>query len=458
MKNYRHIHFLGIGGISQSAIALILKDRGYIISGSDRTESDETKRLAKSGIAITINRVSPHIESADLIVASAAIHESDIELKRAKELGKKIISRAEALGILASSYENVISISGSHGKTTTTGMIAKIFVDAGKDPTIHIGGNLAFIDQNVRLGSREFFITEACEYVDSFLQLKSDVSVILNIQKDHLDYFKTFENIDKSFTQFAANTKEGGIVIYNGDDEHTNKRYREISLSYSLKDKGIVSAKNIHEYTSGKYAFDLYFLQAKLGEIQLGTFGLHNVSNALAAAAVALRFGIDMSTISRSLRDFTGAKRRFESYGDLFGTALIHDYAHHPTEIKATIELAKRVAKGDVYVIFQPHTYSRTKLLLEEFKTCFQGSKEVLVYRVYSAREDKSEGIDEVELARVLRGEGEEAKSFEDYKNMLRYIFPKLKPDDMLLVLGAGDIESFLPYIKNLYSTFKSEK
>ena len=454
MEN-KKIHFLGIGGISQSALALILKNWGYFVSGSDKTKSVQTDRLLKSGINITIDGVSPFIKDADIIVVSAAIKSDDAELMFAKSLDKNIISRAEMLGKIAGEFKKVISVSGSHGKTTTTGMIAKIFCDAGKNPTVHVGGNLPFIDQNVRIGGNEYFITEACEYVDSFLKLKSDVSIILNVQKDHLDYFKTFSNIKKSFKKFSENTKTGGLVVFNSDDKNACMNFSCRNIGFSASDNGVVCAKNINEYVPGKFEYDCYFLGKNLGKIRLGTFGKHNVSNSLSAVCTALEENIDFNVIQKALYDFTGASRRFENYGDLFGTTLIHDYAHHPTEIKATISLAKDVSKGDVFVVFQPHTFSRTKLLLKDFKTCFMGAKEVLVYKTYSAREKPEEGVDQNVLAEEIEKTGQKATAFCDYLSMLKYVFPKLKPQDMLLVLGAGDIESFLPFVLEKYSGFE---
>lgn len=455
MEN-KKIHFLGIGGISQSALALILKNKGHIVSGSDKNKSAETDRLVRSGIDVTIDGISKHIKDADMIVVSAAIKDDDQELLLAKKLGKTIFSRAQMLGKIARTFEKTISVAGSHGKTTTTGMIAKIFVNANKNPTVHVGGNLPFIDQNVRIGGNKYFITEACEYVDSFLQLESDVSVILNVQKDHLDYFKTFSNIKKSFKQFAKNTKQTGLVVYCADDKNAIMKFDRRNVGFSMCDSGVITAKNIQEYVSGKFMFDCYFLGKNLGKIRLGTFGKHNVSNALASVCVAIEENIDFKIIQQSIEEFTGAKRRFECYGDLFGTILVHDYAHHPTEIKATIDLAKEVAGGDVFVIFQPHTYSRTKLLMKDFKTCFHGAKEVLVFKTYSAREKPEDGADQNMLANELVKSGENAHAFESYLEMLKYIFPKLKPNDMLLVLGAGDIENFLPFVLGKYSRFEN--
>lgn len=454
MEN-KKIHFLGIGGISQSALALILKSRGFEVSGSDRTKSNETERLEKAGICVTIDGVSDRIKDADIVVVSAAIKDCDKELLLAKKLNKTILSRAQMLGRIAKTFKKVISVSGSHGKTTTTGMIAKIFCDAGKDPTVHVGGNLSFIDQNVRLGANDYFITEACEYVDSFLELESDISIILNVQKDHLDYFKTFSNIKKSFKKFATNTKDGGLIVYNGDDKNACMKFEHRNVGFSACENGVVYAKNIHEYLPGKFEYDCYFLGKNLGKIQLGTFGKHNVSNSLSAVCAALEEDIDFNIIQKSLKEFGGAARRFESYGELFGTTLVHDYAHHPTEIKATIALANEVALGDVFVVFQPHTYSRTKLLLKDFKTCFKEAKEVLVFKTYSAREKPEDGLDQNALAKEISKTGQKATAFDNYLSMLKYVFPKLKPGDMLLVLGAGDIESFLPFVLKRYSGFE---
>ncbi|MBQ3158418.1 MAG: UDP-N-acetylmuramate--L-alanine ligase, partial [Clostridia bacterium] len=431
------------------AIAVILQSQGYKVSGSDKTESNITKLLGQKNIDICINGVSNQIKFADLIVFSAAIKEDDEEMLYAKNLGKKIISRAEMLGLLASNYDKVISIAGSHGKTSTTGMLAKVFVEAGLEPTVHVGGVLVDFGSNVILGGNQFFITEACEYVDSFLQLKSDVSVILNIQSDHLDYFKTFANLNKSFLKFANNTKNNGLVVYFGDDKHAKKNYKSNSISYSCEGKGILEARNLNEYRKGKYSFDLYLLGKKIDNIRIGVYGKHKVNNALAVCAVSLYYGIDIKVIKKSLYEYKGVKRRFEDCGKINEARLVHDYAHHPTEIKATISLAKRVCQGDLYVVFQPHTYSRTLLLLNDFKNCFVGAKEVLVYKVYPAREDKSQGIDEVGLSEEIQKTGQISNAFSNYEDMKTYILSKIKKKDMVLVLGAGDIESFCEFLKD---------
>lgn len=453
MKKYDKVHFLGIGGISQSALALILKSQGVGVSGSDIVESETVTRLRKNGIDITINGVSGALYGSDLVVKTASIPDNDKELLLAKKLNKTIITRAELLGEIAKTYRKVISISGTHGKTTTTGMIAKIFCDAGKNPTVHIGGEFDFMNGNLRVGGQDYFITEACEYVDSFLCLKSDISVILNIQKDHLDYFKNFSNIKKSFKKFAQNTKLGGIVVYNGDDIGL-LGVRANNIAYSISNKGILTAKNIIEYVPGKYSYDCYFLGTLLGRVYLGVYGEHNISNSLSAICVGLNEGIAFDSMARSLFDYCGAKRRFESYGELFGTLLVHDYAHHPAEIVATIRLAKHIAKGDLYVVFQPHTFSRTKLLLKDFKTCFKGAKEVFVYKTYGARETAEQGLGHIGLTKELKNSGVCATAFNNYLSMLKFIFPKLKSGDILLVLGAGDIVNFLSYVKGCYKRF----
>lgn len=446
-KNIKNIHFLGIGGISQSALAIILKQKGFYVSGSDKTESEITKRLEKLNIPVCINDVSENLEKADLVVVTGAIKEDDKELTAVKKLGLNVVSRAKMLGILSRQYKYVISVAGTHGKTTTTGMISKIFIDAKLNPTIHIGGNMQEINGNVNVGSEDFFITEACEYQDSFLTLKSDVSVILNVQPDHLDYFKNFNNIKKSFKKFANNTKKQGVVIYNRDDENACLSYKHNVVSYSMNGLGVISAKNIKEYEKGRYQFSCYVLGSKLFNCKLNVYGKHNIYNALASISVALYYGIDKQIIKKALENFKGIKRRFEDYGEVNGVKVIHDYAHHPTEISAIINTAKSLTKKDVYVVFQPHTYSRTKLLYDEFLDCFNGAKETLIYKVYSAREKESDGINEKELARGLSLNGKTAFSFDNYQEMKEHILSKAKEGDILLVLGAGDIEGFASFI-----------
>jgi len=327
-------------------------------------------------------------------------------------------------------------------------MVSKIFIDAGMDPTIHIGGCLSFIDKNVRVGGKDFFITEACEDVDSFLSLNSDVSVILNIQKDHLDYFKNLKNLKKSFRKFAFNTKKNGLVVYCQDERNITFKMPKANVSYSMCGNGVLNAKNIKEYEKGKYKFDCYYLGCKLFNIKLGVYGKHNIYNALAAISVALNYGIDKKIIKSSLFNFTSVKRRFEDYGEMNGVKIIHDYAHHPAEIEAVIKVANSITEKDIYIVFQPHTYSRTKMLLKEFKTCFEGVKEVCVYKVYAARENPSEGINERQLVNLLEEEEFKAVSFRQYKRMKDYLKNRVKEGDLILILGAGDIESFASYIK----------
>ncbi len=449
MKNNKHLHFLGIGGISQSALAIILKCKGYFITGSDRIDSAVVKKLQRSGIDVCVNSVSEYIKMADIIIVSAAISDDDKELVLAKKLGKKIITRSQALGLLAAQYKHVVSIAGCHGKTTTTAMIAKIFCDAGLNPTIHIGGEVDFIDGNVNVGGSDYFITEACEYMDSFLSLKSDVSVILNIQKDHLDYFKNLNNIKKSFSKFAQHTKKGGIVVYCADDPNVDNKYNGKSIGFSLSNNGVICAKNIKEYKLGKYSFNCYFLGKKLCNIQLGVFGRHNIYNAVAAICVALNFGISDKIIKSSLLDFCGVKRRFQEYPSINEARIFHDYAHHPAEIISAIKIAQSIAKGNIYVVFQPHTFSRTKLLLDEFTVCFNGVKEVFVYKTYPARERPKDGIDQDGLVKSLSEAGQKAKSYIEYSALKKDILSKLKEGDILLILGAGDIESFCDYLYN---------
>ena len=440
------IHFLGIGGISQSALAVILKSQGHFVSGSDRTSSEVTKRLVDLGIDVCIDGISSYISDADMVIVSAAIGDDDKELLLAKKLGKVIIARSQALGMIADNYKNVISIAGCHGKTTTTAMISKIFIDAGLNPTVHIGGEVDYIDGNVHIGDNQFFITEACEYFDSFLSLKSDVSVILNVQKDHLDYFRTYSNIKKSFDKFAQNTKENGLVVFCADDKNAQRKVKCCAVGYSCNNNGIVMAKNIKEYKKGKYSFDCWVLNKKLFKVRLGVFGYHNIENALASITVALFYGVSEKQIKQSLHKFHGVKRRFEQYKTINGVKVIHDYAHHPTEVSATIELAKKITKGDIYVVFQPHTYSRTKHLLNEFSTCFIKAKEVLIYKTYPAREKPEDGIDQDGLKNAIVEKGQTSLSFTDYLSMKKYILKRIKRHDLLLILGAGDIQSFAEY------------
>ena len=348
LKNLKQkkFHFIGIGGISMSALAQILKKNGYLVQGSDLVENDEVKILKKKGIMVFNSHSKNNIAGAEVVVYSSAIHDDNEELLYARMNNLIILKRAELLGLIADEFKSIIAVAGSHGKTTTTAMIAEIFIKANLKPTIHLGGRSNLINSNYKLGSKKFFITEACEYMDNYMYIKPDLSVILNIDSDHLDYFKTLDNIKISFEKFSKNIRNGGIIVINNDDVNTEKiRINEDNASFGIKNKSDIYARDIREYYPCKFSFNVYFCGVNLGKIKLNILGKHNIYNALASILVALSFEIDFSIIKEALESFTGVERRCEYIGKINEATVYHDYAHHPKKIEKMIKVAMELNK-----------------------------------------------------------------------------------------------------------------
>ena len=448
----KKFHFIGIGGVSMSALAQLLKRDGFYVQGSDETFSAEIKKLAKKKIRVFLGQKKENVLGADIVVYSSAIREDNPELLAAKAFGLVIIKRAQLLGAIASGYKNVIAIAGSHGKTTTTAMIAEMFIVAGLKPTVHIGGVLKSINSNVLVGNKRFFITENCEYMDNFLYVSPDISVILNIDKDHLDYFGDIEGVRSSFLKYAKNTREGGLNLICGQDKNSAEiKELENTASFGLDKTNDVYAKNIVEYKPGFYAFDAYFARCKLGKIKLGIIGEHNVFNALAAVFVGLLCGIEFDKIKQAIENFSGVKRRSEKIAEINETQIFHDYAHHPKQIESMIEVAKRLKKdsGRIITVFEPHTFSRTKYLLDDFAKSFSGSDYLILAPVYSAREKASEGLTSNELKIEAKKYVKNVEVMETYNEIYSKVMELSKNGDIVLILGAGSIEKLAQMLKN---------
>lgn len=436
----KKIHFIGIGGISLSALAIICKHNGYAVSGSDCHDSEILQKLRAKNIEIFIGHNSQNVYGADLVVFSSAIKEDNVEFQEAQRLKIPTISRAQLLGKISQDYEKIISISGSHGKTTTTGMIASIFLQSGKNPTIHIGGVLPQIGGNVFVGDKKYFITEACEYCDSFLNLESFSAVVLNIQKDHIDYFKNMANLQKSFEKFAKNTNKDGFLIINNDDKNCKKLISKAQkLTYGIENNSIVMAKNIKQNSGAKYAFDLCVLNQKIAKIKLSISGYHNIYNALASICVALLEDIDISAIKFALQNYNLPQRRFEVVSKQHAT-IIHDYAHHPTEIMSSIKTAKAMCKNKLIVAFQPHTYSRSQYLFKEFSKCFSGIDKLLLCPIYPAREKPIDGITSENLAKAIIKNGVDVELVDSLQSCKLELQKYNKRGNYILILGAGNI------------------
>ena len=419
----KKIHIVGIGGISLSALAKILVASGYQVSGSDTTKSKLTEDLEKSGIKVFYEHRAQNVLGSDLVVYTGAVDDNNPEIVEAKKQNIKIITRAELLGKVASSHKHVISVAGTHGKTTTTGMIATIFLMAHKNPTVHIGGELPVIDGNVRIGGKNYFVTEACEYKDSFLSLKSDASVILNIQKDHMDYFKNMHNLQNSFEIFAKNTKSSGFCVANFDDENCTKiAFGVPVLSYGFRKNVYAQAKNISEKNQ-IYSFDLCVCGKYKTRINLSVPGKHNIYNALASICVALKYKISVKTIKKALESYVPSKRRYDKVTTANGAVIVHE-----------------TTKNKLVVVFEPHTYSRTQYLWSEFCTCFSLADVVFVPPIYPAREKPIKNITNVSLAKGIAKAGTQAKATKSLKSTYSVLQKYLKDGNTILLLGAGTI------------------
>lgn len=433
------IHFIGIGGISMSGLAHILLENGYEVSGSDICASHLTENLKAEGARIHIGHRAQNIKSPALVVYSAAIKEDNPELLAARQGGFLAISRAVLLGAIMKRYRCPITVAGTHGKTTTTAMLAEVLLAAGLDPTVSIGGELGAIGGNIHVGKSEYFLTEACEYTQSFLAFYPFISLILNIEPDHLDFFTGIDHIIETFRLFAALTPENGAIIANRDDKNVRraiKGARAEVITFALSEKADFTARNISFDEGGCAAFDLVYKAQKISEVKLAAPGRHNILNALATLACANRLGLDAGAAAKGLSQFKGAHRRFERRGKWRGAEIIDDYAHHPTEIKATIETALRFCKAKLYIVFQPHTYTRTKALFDDFAAALTGDFEVIITDIYAAREKDNGLIHSKDLAGAIAN----ARYIGVFSECAKYLASHVKENDVVITMGAGDI------------------
>lgn len=438
------VHFIGIGGVSNSAIAEILNHNGYQVSGSDINMTPLTKRLTNKGITVFNGHDAKNIAGAELVVYTAAVGDDNPELHEAMEQGIPCLSRAEMLGQLMIGYADTIAVSGTHGKTTTTSMLTRIFNDDFYDPTALIGGDFTDIKSNVRIGDGDIFITEACEYKESFLSFYPTIGIILNVDEDHLDYYRDLDHITSAFSKFTSNIKEDGRLIINGDDFNARKiinTYPGKAVTFGINLPNQYTARNIVYNTMGFPTFDIFKEEDKLGTLSLSIPGQHNIYNALAAFAAALQVTDDIELILERLSSFKNANRRFEKIGESKGILLVDDYAHHPIEIKATLDAASRMEDiHRIFCVFQPHTYSRTKELLHAFPNSFKPAYEVIITDIYAAREKDPGDIHAKDLYKALITEGIQAKYMADFDEIRAYLKANSKSGDLIMSVGAGDI------------------
>lgn len=439
-----HIHFIGIGGISMSGLAEILLKEGFTVSGSDTKESPLTKKLESEGAHIVYGQKAENITPGiGCVVYTAAINRSNPELIEAVARKIPMLTRAELLGQLMKNYDTPIAVSGTHGKTTTTSMISHILLEADMDPTISVGGILKAIGGNIRVGSSGTFITEACEYTNSFLHFFPKISVILNIEEDHLDFFKDLEDIRHSFHQFAALLPDDGTLVINGDIKDYPEIYTGLSCNVVTYGSSIdfdYSADNIVYDENGHVSFDLVVHGEKADRIQLSVTGDHNVSNALSAIAVSDLLDIPMEVTKKGLLSFTGTDRRFEYKGEFNGVTVVDDYAHHPTEIEATLKAAQHSPHNSVWCVFQPHTYTRTKAFFHEFAEALSHADHLVLADIYAARETDTLGISSADLAEETAKLGTDTHYFPSFGEIEAFLRENCRPGDLLITMGAGDV------------------
>lgn len=445
LSQYKKIHCIGIGGIGLSAIAEILLSRGYEVSGSDMKESAETARLASKGARVFIGHRAENADEADLLVFSAAVGHDNPEMKRAEERGIPILSRAQMLGLLMQEYENSIAVSGTHGKTTTTSMVSLILDCAKLEPTILVGGNLAEIGGNVKVGHSRYFITEACEYMDSFLSLKPKIEIILNIDSDHLDYFKDIDHIVSSFDKFAQLVPASGTIIAYDANPFVNQVIRDLDnvVTFGLSENCDYYAANIQFNEDGMPSFDVCHDGKLLSRVQLAVPGEHNILNALAAFTCACALGVEPQLTKETLERYHGTQRRFDIVGTTAkGVKIVDDYAHHPTEIKATLSASENVPHNKLWCIFQPHTYTRTIALFDEFAEAFEKADKLILAEIYAAREKNIYKISSAQLAEKIKETHphKEVLFMEDFAAIADYVDDQAQRGDMVITMGAGDI------------------
>lgn len=444
IKEYKRIHMIGIGGVSMSGLAEHLLHYGFVVTGSDAKESENTKHLKALGIDVTIGHQPEKINTADLVVYTAAIPKEDMEYVYALEHGKKMMERSEFLGCITKCYKECICISGTHGKTTTTSMISMCFLEANLDPTIEVGAFLEPIGGNNKTGNSEYFILEACEYVDSFLKFSPHTIVLLNIDNDHLDYFKNLDAIKHSFFKFTEKLNDTGVIVANVDDSNTCDVLSQTNhkiISYGIQNQeATFVATNIKRNDEGYPTFDVLKEKQYFGSFTLHVRGKHNILNALATIATSDLYHIPVSAIQRGLFAFTGANRRFQLIGTYKGIPVIDDYAHHPTEINATLAASKEVSHNEVWAVFEPHTYSRTEAHLKEFASVLKNFDHVILSEIYAAREINTTGISSKDLEKEIKKENPNCIFLDSYEKIINYLKENVQQDDLIITIGAGTI------------------
>ena len=440
-----HIYFIGIGGISMSGLAEILLDKNFTVSGSDMQKSELTNLLSEKGATIYYGQRYENItDDIDVIVYTSAIKEDNPEWQAMMDKKIPTLSRAQLLGQLMQNYETPVAISGTHGKTTTTSMISEILLEADTDPTLSIGGIYKSIGGNIRVGQGKYFVTEACEYTNSFLSFFPKTAIILNVEEDHLDFFKDLNDIRNSFHEFAKllPNKEGTLII-NSEIENYSELVKDLScniVTYGFEKTDDYSVSDISYDKNGYPTFVVTKKNKESRTYSLNVPGIHNISNALAAIAFADLEGISYEVIKQALEAFRGTNRRFEYKGNIGGVTVIDDYAHHPTEIRATLTAAENYPHNHLWCVFQPHTYTRTKAFLEEFAQALSLAENIILADIYAAREKDTLGISSKTLQKEIEKLGHKCYYFPSFDEIENFLLEKCINGDLLITMGAGDV------------------
>ncbi len=442
IEGHKKIHLIGIGGCSMNGLAQILRARGYQVQGSDSTTSPFTERLGELGIPVAIGQKAENIGDADLVVYSAAIKPDNPERAEARRRGIPELERSVALGQLTEGYKEVVGIAGCHGKTTITSMLAMISEKGGANATVHIGGFVDFLHGGTRIGSHDLFITEACEYVESFLTLHPTVALINNIDNDHLDYYKNLDNIVAAFRRFIGLLPENGVFIGCTDDSRVKRLFDDFrgnKISYGMKDADYTPANLVYD-GNGCPSFDLMFRGENLGRITLHIPGSHTVIDSMAAAAVSLYLGAEMHTVCSGLAAFRNTQRRFEFYGERDGIKIYHDYAHHPAEAAAALDAASRIPHRNIYCVFQCNSYTRAKTLFTDHVTCFNNATAVLVPDIYPGREKDDGTVHARDMVAGINAGGGNAIYLGTFEEIRKWLDAHAAPGDVVITLGSGDV------------------
>lgn len=439
-----HIYFIGIGGISMSGLAEIVKKENFKVSGSDMKESALTDHLTSLGIQVFIDQRAENLsEDVDVVVYTAAIHQDNPEYAEAMRRNLPMLTRAQFLGQLMKNYQTPIAVAGTHGKTTTTSMLSHILLQADTDPTLSIGGILKAIDGNIRVGGSRYFLTEACEYTNSFLSFYPKIGIILNIDADHLDFFKDLEDIRNSFHKFATLLPEDGTLIISSDIEGLSDFTKDLTcniITFGSSASSDYSADSITFDELGRPTYTLVKNGESVSQITLAVTGIHNVYNSLSAIAAADLLGISLDDTKKALLTFSGTERRFEYKGELGGVTIVDDYAHHPTEIKATLNAAKNYPHKHLWCVFQPHTYTRTKALMKEFAEALSLAENIVLAEIYPARETDNLGISSQTLAQEIEKLGKPCHYFSSFDEIETFLLENCVAGDLLITMGAGDV------------------